>query len=40
MKRGAKPFASVDPGVETSDVPLLSLPKMPSKTCSRSSLKS
>ena len=39
MTRGATPFASVEPGCDTSDVPVLSLAKMPSKTCSLSSLK-
>ncbi len=39
MIRGARPLASVDPGTETSDVPLSSLPKMPSKICWRSSWK-
>jgi hypothetical protein len=40
MKRGARPSALVSPGVDTSDVPVLSFAKMPSNTCSRSSLKS
>ena len=33
MTRGAKPFASVEPGCDTSVVPVLSLAKMPSKIC-------
>jgi hypothetical protein len=39
ITRGATPFASVEPGCETSDVPVLSCAKMPSKICSLSSLK-
>ncbi len=39
MKRGAKPLALVVPGTDTRDVPVLSLAKIASNTCSRSSSK-
>ena len=39
MNAGREAVRLVDPGTDTIEVPVLSLPNIPSKTCSRSSPK-